>query len=65
MKIYLREWITESVHSGNTFLDIVEFKNKEELLEDKKQLEEGHPTLSVRYFELKEDKTPKQKERKR
>lgn len=55
MKTYLREWVTESIHSSNTSLDIVEFKNKEELLEDKRRLEEGHSTLSIRYFELKEE----------
>ncbi len=55
MKTYLREWVTEGVHCGNTCLDIVEFKTKEDLLKEKKQLEKTHRTISVRYFELKEE----------
>ena len=56
MKIYLREWKIEGHHCGSTSLDVVEFKNNEELSGDKKALENGHNTISVRYFELKENK---------
>lgn len=54
-RAFLREWTTEGTHGGNTSLTIVKFKNKGELLKEKKQLEKFHPTIILRYFEIKEE----------
>lgn len=54
-KTYLREWIVEGIHCRNNSLDILNFENKKELEEERKQLKESHPTIFIRYFKLKEE----------